>query len=151
MGTTVNYSIKYPAGTVAPNVPLDMQTLAESVDTALTTVNTKFDPAPVTPALLNSWTAFGGGYQALTFYKIGKLVHVTGMIKPGTMTNGIAVATIPTGMLPAALNNQVVGASVGTTYQTTTVAQFSTTGSVMLYGIPASTGYIMFNNVYVTA
>ena len=39
MPQTLNWAIKYPAGSVAPNVPANMQTLAESVDAGLTTLD----------------------------------------------------------------------------------------------------------------
>lgn len=42
MPSTVNHQITYPAGNAAPNVPLVMQTLAESVDTALSELTRPF-------------------------------------------------------------------------------------------------------------
>jgi hypothetical protein len=38
MPSTLRFGIQYPAGTVAPNVPLVMQTQAESVETAMNTL-----------------------------------------------------------------------------------------------------------------
>lgn len=41
MPSTVKYAISYPAGTTAPNVPVVMQTTAESVESALTALATE--------------------------------------------------------------------------------------------------------------
>jgi hypothetical protein len=51
MPSTVKYAISYPAGTTAPNVPVVMQTQAESVEAALTGI-TKTRHAEYTSALV---------------------------------------------------------------------------------------------------
>ena len=52
MPSTLKYQITYPAGNVAPNVPLAMQSTAESVEAALDTINSRSSGHPV---LTNSW------------------------------------------------------------------------------------------------
>lgn len=44
MPTTVKYALAYPLGTVAPNVPAVMQTLAESVEAALVALDIEKRP-----------------------------------------------------------------------------------------------------------
>lgn len=56
MPTTLKYQIAYPAGNVAPNVPLVMQTQAESVEAALTATTSK--PTAVTTTDAN-WSYKG--------------------------------------------------------------------------------------------
>lgn len=148
MPATLNHGITYPAGTTAPNVPVDMQAQAQSVEVALNALKALMDPAFVPAAFLNSWSNFSGTYQGLNFHKVGNLVHVTGMIKPGTTTSGIACATIPAGMVPDQHMNQNVGANVAGAYSSTTIAQFSSTGQVLLFGIPGGASYLMFNCQY---
>ena len=89
----------------------------------------------------------------MTFHKMGRMVFVTGMIKPGTLTSGIAVANIPTGFVPAALNNVGISTqSTGSpTYQMTSLVQFSTDGTVKLFNLPTGCGYVMFNHTYMIA
>lgn len=48
MPSTLKYAITYPSGTAAPNVPLVMQTQAESVEAAITAVDIKMRHAEFT-------------------------------------------------------------------------------------------------------
>lgn len=55
--------------------------------------------SPIVPALLNGWVNFGG-YQPVTYFKdeLG-WVHLTGLVKSGTMAT--AIFTLPVGYRPA--------------------------------------------------
>lgn len=57
---TLTWAIKYPSGSQAPNVPVDSQALAESVDAALTKA-TKIKHAEFTAGTVVAGTA-GSGY-----------------------------------------------------------------------------------------
>lgn len=53
------------------------------------------------PALANGWLALAAGTYGLAVIKsIDGIVHVTGAIKSGTMTNGTIVGTLPTNFAP---------------------------------------------------
>lgn len=58
MPSTLKYGITYPAGSVAPNVPVVMQAQAQSVEAALATLDTE-TAAAVTTTDIN-WAYFGG-------------------------------------------------------------------------------------------
>lgn len=64
MPSTLKYGITYPSGSVAPNVPIAMQTQAESVDAALTALNIE----KMAKGLVyeTKATAGSGGFTALT-------------------------------------------------------------------------------------
>lgn len=96
MPSTLKHKISYPSGTVAPNVPVVMQTQAESVDAALTALN-----GPWTALTLqNGWLAYVGGgsyYNGLRYRKVGDNLQISGMIKSGTNS---VIATLPADARP---------------------------------------------------
>lgn len=132
-----------------PDVPYWMQRLAEKGDAELKDVWAFISTTPVAAVMRNSWLPFGGGYEVLTFQKVGRLVSVTGLIKPGVTTTGTIVADIPAGMVPSVHHNQMIGAAASSVYSSTTVAQFASDGTVKVFGVPSGTTYLMFNNTYI--
>lgn len=54
MPNTLKYAITYPSGTAAPNVPLVMQTLAESTEAAITAVDIKMRHAEYTSTVVTT-------------------------------------------------------------------------------------------------
>lgn len=52
MPSTVKYALTYPSGTAAPNVPLVLQTSMESVEAAITAVDTKMRHAEFTTTIV---------------------------------------------------------------------------------------------------
>lgn len=97
MPTTLNHAISYPAGTAAPNVPLAMQTTAESVETALNGLTTAW----TTLTLTGGWLAYAGGgtyFNGLRFRKVGNNIQISGMIRNGGANT--IMATLPAGSRP---------------------------------------------------
>lgn len=66
MPSTLKYSLTYPSGTAAPNVPLVMQTSMESVEAALTGVDNKIRHAEYTSALVGLTAGIGRDVGAFT-------------------------------------------------------------------------------------
>lgn len=130
-----------------PDVPYWVQRLAEKGDAELKDVWAAIATTPVAGTMRNSWIAYGLGFEVLTFQKVGRLVSVTGLIKPGTISSGVIVADLPAGMVPTLHQNQPIGAAAGSAYSTA-VATFGSDGTIKVYGIPAGVTYLMFNNTY---
>lgn len=66
MPTTTKHAIAYPSGSVAPNVPVVMQTQAESVDAALTALGAKIRHAQFGGASATSNAGAGAALGALS-------------------------------------------------------------------------------------
>lgn len=78
MPSTLTHGITYPSGTVSPNVPVVMQTLAESTDTAITASRT---PSTGTLTFAALYKAYGAGYKTPGYRKLPNgLVHLEGLI-----------------------------------------------------------------------
>lgn len=60
-----------------------------------------------TPALLNSWVAFGATRKAPTYFRDGNLGYLRGTIKSGTVTVGTSLMVLPAGFRPAINGDQV--------------------------------------------
>jgi hypothetical protein len=65
MPNTLTHNISYPLGTVAPNVPVVMQALAESVDAAITAVS-KLKHAEFTSTTASQAAGAGVNFGSLT-------------------------------------------------------------------------------------
>lgn len=53
-------------------------------------------PKWLTPTLKNSWVFYGGSYNPPGYYQdVSGRVHVRGLIKSGTLTDGTVLATLP--------------------------------------------------------
>lgn len=140
MPTTLNQQIYYPAGNIAPNVPLAMQTSAESVDAAIQALT----GAWTTLTLVNSWVAYvgGGGYfNGLRYRKVGKNVQIQGMIKSGAV--GSTIATLPADAKPVATTMQVTEAAAAGTLAVVFVD--SSTGAISYRSGPAAPTYVNIN------
>lgn len=105
MPNTLTYGITYPSGTVAPNVPIVMQTQAESVEAALAALQARTTGTLALGALYGS---FGGAYGAPALSKdangFARLDGVIGIVGTSiTMTSGTQylIATVPVGYRPA--------------------------------------------------
>lgn len=98
MSTTLKYNLYYPSGSSSPNVPLAMQTQAESTEAALTTVEnlTKWKARNVAPATGTSLYATGTDVVAT---RQGTFVNVSGRLKRTTATQN--VGTIAVGYRPS--------------------------------------------------
>ena len=56
-----------------------------------------------TPTLLNSWVDYGSGYESASYWKDKcDVVHLSGLVKSGTTTDGTAIFTLPEGYRPRA-------------------------------------------------
>lgn len=87
MPTTPNRAYRYPAGSAAPNVPLDLQNLATDLDTDVDTI------ADMTWANFAAvWTAattnpvVGNGEIISRYQQTGKLITFSGRISMGSTT-----------------------------------------------------------------
>lgn len=99
MPTTLNHQITYPSGSSTPNVPLAMQTLAESVDAAIEDLNT--DWVTVTSGFPGTWVPYTGGgayVGGLRYRKVGDNVQLQAMLKSGAA--GSIIFTLPVGFRP---------------------------------------------------
>lgn len=143
MPTTANLAMPYPALTAAPNVPADIQALADRVDTVLTTPPSAW----VTPALLNSWVAFGAPHQALRYRKINGVVYVQGFVKNGVGAAATIIVTLPAGFRPAATitSTQTVGPGPAWTGARVDV---DSAGNVQIGQTLGSTSYLGINLVF---
>lgn len=105
--------------------------------------------APVPPASFNNgWSNFGSGYRTMEFHRVGNLVHVSGMIKGGTLTSGTQVATIPADLVPAVHTNVHCG-FINTSVVYHCVIQFASTGAVFfLWPSTSSVNYVMLDHFY---
>jgi len=54
------------------------------------------------PSLQNGWTQYAGGFTYASYYKdADQIVHLTGLIKPGTTTQGTVLFTLPVKYRPS--------------------------------------------------
>jgi hypothetical protein len=79
-----------------------------------------------TPTLLNGWVAFGGSTETASYYKdeFG-VVHIRGMIKGGTGTDGTTIFNLPIGYRPS--NNKYITIANNNAFA---VLSIKTTGNV---------------------
>ena len=78
MPSTLKWAITYPAGSQAPNVPVSMQSTAESTDSAITTATT---PTTGTLTFNTLYRAYGAGYATPGYRKLPSgLVFLEGLI-----------------------------------------------------------------------
>ena len=62
-----------------------------------------------TLTLINGWTNYGGGYQTVKCVKVGKTVHLSGVIKSGTG----AIGYLPIGFRPSLTESALVSNGTG--------------------------------------
>ncbi len=99
MPTTTNLALPYPSLASAPNVPQDLQLLAQEVETKLGTTYTSITPTFYSNA--NSGTAIAGGSVSVTYARwrllAPKLMHYYGHAVINTTTaSGLAIS-LPSG------------------------------------------------------
>jgi hypothetical protein len=75
-------------------------TFGENFNATVQAVEVTLKPDWQTPALTNSWAAFGGGYQAPQYRRVGDTVEIRGAVAGGTI--GLAAFTLPSGYRPPA-------------------------------------------------
>lgn len=99
MATTTR-GYRYPASTDAPNVPLDLQRLAEDVDDDVSALHA--DTGWVTPTIDAAWDT----YSTIECRNVGGVVHLRGYVRPdsGAVSAGLTagIATLPAGSRPDA-------------------------------------------------
>lgn len=106
MPQTTTYGITYPSGSTAPNVPLAMQSTAESVEAAFTTIQSSTTANVALGGIYNHYTSTGSYGPPKYTKAFNKTVSTTGVIGTTgtqiTMTAGqqYLVATIPVGVRP---------------------------------------------------
>lgn len=103
-------------------------------------------------AYANGWADFGGAFQTGRYRKepIGPagIVKLDGMCKPGTYTNGTAIAVLPAGYRPLASHRIVCQADSGVTGANMYELEFNTVGAITLESIQgAAPGFIELTNV----
>ena len=97
--------------------------------------------SPVAGTPTNSWSNFSGSYAGLRYTRNQTgLVTVTGLIKPGTTTDGTALFTLPAGFRPVLLEQFAL-----TTDSGACVLNVSTTGAATINGLPGGTVYVRLN------
>lgn len=93
MPTTPKFGIRYPAGNITPNAPLDMQKIAEDTEAVLAGV--KIDATPAS-----------GWVSTLVLTRVGGLVVAAGKIVPAANapagTGVLAAGSTPIGTIPSA-------------------------------------------------
>lgn len=95
-----------------------LSTLGINPQGVLATVAAAVAPTAWTAvSFLNSWANFGG-YQGLTYRKVGDMVQVRGTISHPSGGSGTVVANLPSGFRPPANIEMVVKAGGGTGYLT---------------------------------
>lgn len=107
MPQTTTYGITYPSGSTAPNVPLAMQSTAESVESAFTTIQASSTANVSLGGLYQHYTS-SGAYGAPKYTRaFNKQVSTTGMVgTTGTQITMLAntqylIGTLPAGFRPA--------------------------------------------------
>lgn len=139
MPTTLKYGITYPSGSAAPNVPLAMQTQAESVEAALDNLETDW----TTLTLTGGWLAYAGGggyFNGLRYRKVGDNVQISGMIKSGAANT--VMATLPADARPAKAVIMFVNSSGGAGQ----IQVDPTTGNITyMTGSPTTPAYLSVN------
>lgn len=103
-------------GVHPPSAP-DLSSLAAlsqsvSANTASVAANTAaLASAPVAVTLASAFTTFGSGYQSARVWKVGRTIHLTGLIRS---TNALATAslttaaTLPNGYAPSSAQGNVM-------------------------------------------
>jgi hypothetical protein len=103
MPTTATYLLPYPSLTDAPNVPADMQALADRLEVLLAANSALLvDTGWVAMSLSNGWVTFGGAFQTPRYRRLNGVVYVQGFIKSGTTADNTLIYTLPAGFRPAA-------------------------------------------------
>lgn len=55
----------------------------------------------IAPSLLNNWQNYGGAYESAAYWKDKcNVVHISGMVKGGTIADGTVIFTLPSGYRP---------------------------------------------------
>jgi len=70
-------------------------------DSDLTIKGMIYNSGWTTPTLLNSWTNYGGDYSTIGYFRDRSgIVHLKGMMVPGTFGESFPIFTLPTGFRP---------------------------------------------------
>lgn len=91
-----------PATTFMSNGALAFETDTGKllVNNSGTWVEINQDSGWIAPTLQNSWTNYGSPWEEAAYRKISGIVHIRGLVKPGTIGNTTPIFTLPAGYRP---------------------------------------------------
>jgi hypothetical protein len=97
----------------------------------------------------NGWTNFSTSYQSAYIVEIAPdVMTLVAMIKGGTLTDGIQVGNVSTGYRPADTVNLPCVIRTATPSNVAGIVQIQTTGAINVFGVTASTSYVMISVTY---
>lgn len=106
----------------------------------------RYIDVPRTPALSGTWVANGGGYEGPAYYKdTSGVVHVSGLVKSGSVVAPSPIFTLPAGYRPSAtlmFTAPMNGTMVRIDVLNTGVVQFNG-----FLGTTAVTGYLSLSGI----
>ena len=106
------------------------------------------NPVATSPIFSNGWTNFGGGYNGLVAKEIvGGVVSLTGMVKGGTLTDGVQIATIAIGLRPLVSVYSTAIIRDGSVNKPGMIS-ITTGGAVFLFGDVPGADYAILNTIY---
>ena len=107
-------------------------------------LNSRLPPPWIAPSLLNSWVNYGGGYEDAGYYKDNfGVVHIRGLIKNGTTTNGTDLFTLPVGYRPVGYNIMATNTNPGSHAN----IHLQPGGIVEIFGSGVSATWLSLNNL----
>lgn len=148
--------ITYPASDAHTRLWEHFQSLAQTVDSAITAAIA----AAATPDSGGVLIPYASGYKAsgtaLRVRKIGKVCHITGTVcnTANTLpvsTGGVDVATLPAGYLPDDGARELFAIAAQNPATTQARGYITTTGALRVYTYSAATAYVDFVATYFTA
>jgi hypothetical protein len=99
--------------------------------------------------LANGWTVGSAGSQPPSYrFMAPNIVHITGTLNAGTLTNGTTIATLPLGYRPLFItttSSQPMYVSGGSAVTLPPVVYIDSSGNVKIYNVPTGTVAIQFN------
>lgn len=123
------------------NHPSDHNTIADALTAIVTQVNATATPTPWTAIPMTApWVAYGQGYQAPQYRRIGDMVYLRGVANKGSnMVVNEIFGTVPAGFTPPAKVQclAIVGAAIAVNLEidntgTIRIAGFVTTGPYLV-------------------
>lgn len=98
-----------------------------------------FVESVIATTLENGWVNYGSGYANSGYYKDSfGIVHLVGVIKSGTITNGTSLLTLPVGYRPAAI--QEFGSVAA---NSPCLIDVNTSGQLVIYFVTANTSLLL--------